>query len=67
MSLEGEFAKRREEHEKSGRPKWMWEDEGKVWCLQDYLSSNGEFSEADWDFIRREGLSEEAQFAICDS
>jgi hypothetical protein len=36
-----------------GKLDWQWYDEGLVWAIQDYVSMNGEFSDADIDFLHR--------------
>ena len=37
MTLEAFVSKRKKEYE--GEPHWMWEDEGVVYAIEDYLSS----------------------------
>ena len=42
-----------------GKPDWMWEDEGIVYAIQDYLAMKGEFSEEDNLFLKSVGFSKE--------
>ena len=42
-----------------GKPDWMWEDEGIVYAIQDYLAMKGEFSEEDNLFLKSIGFSKE--------
>lgn len=64
MKLKERYEKAKEDFKKSKHPNWMWDDEEKIYCLQEYISSMGEFSKEDWDFIHEEHLEEEADFCL---
>ena len=36
-----------------GKLDWRWYDEGLVYAIQDYVSTRGEFSNADVEFLHR--------------
>lgn len=62
MTLESEWNRCKPSYE--GKPDWMWEDEGRIWCIQGYLSSCGEMTEADWEFARKVGIEEDVIYEI---
>lgn len=64
MTLKEEYEKAKADFEKTYHPTWMWDDEEKIYCLQDYISCMGEFTKEDWDFIHKEHLEEEAEFCL---
>jgi len=63
MSLKSVYEKARSEYEARGygADSWQWNDEGKVYAIQDYLSMCGELDNADWEFARHEGIEEECK------
>lgn len=65
FTLETVYRRHRKSYE--GRPDWMWEDEGKYYAVADYYSSSGEFTDADIQFARENGLDEEVAAVISDA
>lgn len=54
MTLEESYERHRKAY--VGRPAWAWEDEGRWYALADYYSCMGVFTDADREFIARNGL-----------
>lgn len=58
MTLEKAYRDALASYAESGfdQDNWQWNDEGRVYCLMDYLSSMGEFTDEDYAFGKEEGI-----------
>lgn len=68
MTLEESYNKAKAEYAKRGHGEdsWQWNDEGKVYAIQDYLSSC-DMTEEDWKFADSVGIAELCQEIIEDN
>lgn len=66
MTLESVYTEAKARYAADGHDEssWQWQDEGKIYAIQDYLSLCGELDNADWEFARREGIEDECNYEI---
>lgn len=58
MNLEACYLKQKSWYaSKYGADSWQWNDEGRVYAIMDYLSSC-EMTAEDWEFAKREGITD---------